>query len=105
VRVKLKLKRNSSIIVILLFSFVLLVPVNSKVETNDLVDNVFLPQAMGVYEEWSFTTGDWVRSSPAVADLDGDGTLEVLVGSKDDKLYCLSHLGTEEWSYTTGCIV
>ncbi|OGX06767.1 MAG: hypothetical protein A3G87_04280 [Omnitrophica bacterium RIFCSPLOWO2_12_FULL_50_11] len=36
---------------------------------------------------WPVTTGDRVESSPAIADLDGDGTLEVLVGSYDNKVY------------------
>ncbi|GAG88079.1 unnamed protein product, partial [marine sediment metagenome] len=43
-----------------------------------------------------------IDSSSAVADLDGDGTLEVQVGSYDDKLYCFNHTGGIEWSYTTG---
>ncbi|MHA1307010.1 MAG: hypothetical protein ACTSQN_06920, partial [Candidatus Heimdallarchaeota archaeon] len=65
-------------------------------------DNLYFPNAMGVYSKWNFTTGDSIYSSPAIADLDGDGTLEVLVGSDDNKLYCIDHLGVEEWSYTTG---
>ncbi|MBD3190300.1 MAG: PQQ-binding-like beta-propeller repeat protein, partial [Candidatus Heimdallarchaeota archaeon] len=60
------------------------------------------PKALGVTEEWGYQTGSDVYSSPAVADLDGDGTLEVLVGSDDDTLYCLSHTGSEEWGYQTG---
>ncbi|MHA1896973.1 MAG: hypothetical protein ACTSU2_06205, partial [Promethearchaeota archaeon] len=30
---------------------------------------------------WSYTTGDWVDSSPALGDVDGDGQIEVVVGS------------------------
>jgi len=63
-----------------------------------------LPQAMGVTHEWSCLTGGNVLSS-AVADLDGDGTLEVLVGSADKKFYCLSHTGAVEWSYQTDSLV
>ena len=49
---------------------------------------------------WSYTTGDWVRSSPAVA---GD---RVYVGSDDNKIYCLNaDTGAFIWSYTTGCWV
>jgi outer membrane protein assembly factor BamB len=47
--------------------------------------------------QWSFTTGNVVYSSPAVA----DG--KVYVGSEDDKVYCLNAAtGTLIWSYKTG---
>ena len=43
-------------------------------------------------------------SSPALGDLDGDGKLEVVVGSHDDKIYALNHDGTNVpgWPITTG---
>ncbi|WP_136718612.1 protein kinase domain-containing protein [Halorientalis salina] len=48
-------------------------------------------------EQWSFKTGDWVRSSPTVV----DGT--VYVGSNDDNLYAVdAATGTEQWSFNTG---
>jgi hypothetical protein len=37
---------------------------------------------------WTFTCKDTAFSNPVVADLDGDGSLEVLFGSLDG-LYCL----------------
>ncbi len=53
--------------------------------------------------EWSFETGGPVFSSPAVADVDGDGSLEVVVGSLDNRTYCLDGAtGREEWSFETG---
>ena len=46
---------------------------------------------------WSYTTGDSVESSPAVA----DG--RVYVGSWDGKAYCLdASTGAFIWSYATG---
>ncbi len=49
---------------------------------------------------WTYTTGDRVVSSPAVA----DGA--VYVGSDDDKVYCLNaSTGTQIWNYTTGSYV
>jgi len=46
---------------------------------------------------WSYTTGSFVDSSPAVA----DG--KVYVGSSDDKVYCLdAATGSLMWSYPTG---
>jgi outer membrane protein assembly factor BamB len=49
---------------------------------------------------WSYTTGDSVRSSPAVV----DG--RVYIGSWDYNMYCLdADTGDFIWSYTTGSIV
>jgi len=42
---------------------------------------------------WNYTTGEDIESSPAVADVDGDGKLEILVGSRDCGVYCLSVVG------------
>ncbi len=39
---------------------------------------------------WSYETGDKVWSSPSLGDIDGDGRLEVVVGSVDYKIYALS---------------
>jgi len=54
---------------------------------------------MDVEEKWTHVTGGIVRSSPAVADLNRDGSLEVLVGSNDEYLYCINHEGGLIWSY------
>ena len=46
---------------------------------------------------WTYTTGSYVYSSPAVS----DG--KVYVGSWDNKTYCLNALtGAHVWNYTTG---
>jgi outer membrane protein assembly factor BamB len=48
--------------------------------------------------KWTFQTGDWVQSSPAIGK---DGT--IYVGSYDRKLYALNpDDGSVKWSYTTG---
>ena len=55
--------------------------------------------------EWSYTTGNYVRSL-AVADVDGDDTTEVIIGSRDNKVYCLNGVdGGVKWSYETGSSV
>jgi outer membrane protein assembly factor BamB len=51
---------------------------------------------------WNYTTGSRVYSSPCVADLFGNGKLEVIVGSFDDNVYCLDgSTGQKIWNYTT----
>jgi hypothetical protein len=39
--------------------------------------------------KWKFETGDKIRSSPVIADIDGDGQAEIIVGSYDRKIYSL----------------
>ncbi len=42
-------------------------------------------------------------SSPAVADVDNDGDMEVVVGSNDDSLYCVDGAtGSVKWVFGTG---
>jgi len=54
--------------------------------------------------KWRFATGadvEWQYS--AIADVDGDGKMEVVVGSYDNKVYCLRGSdGTQKWAFTTG---
>lgn len=45
-------------------------------------------------EGWPFQTESEVFSSPVLTDLDGDGTLEVIVGSKDGLLQVWNHDGS-----------
>jgi len=63
-------------------------------------ENVLSPAtAPGIDEDWSFTTGGFVDSSPAVANR------VVYVGSDDD-LYALSaSTGAQLWNFTTGGVI
>jgi outer membrane protein assembly factor BamB len=48
--------------------------------------------------KWSFTTGSWVSSSPAI----GSDNI-IYVGSEDNNLYAINSLdGSKKWSFTTG---
>ena len=53
---------------------------------------------------WPKYTGDGVSSSPALGDIDGDGDMEVVVGSYDNKVYAWHHDGStvKGWPRTTG---
>ncbi len=58
-------------------------------------------------EYTTFITGAAVFSSPAIADVNSDGQLEVLIGSDDWNLYCLHYSPvansvTSNWAYLTG---
>jgi outer membrane protein assembly factor BamB len=46
---------------------------------------------------WTYGTGAWVRSSPAIG---SDGT--IYVGSDDDYLHAVTSGGTGKWTYLTG---
>ncbi len=46
-----------------------------------------------------------LNSSPRLADLDGDGRPEIVVGSSDGKLYVFDGDGALRWSYQTGDMI
>jgi outer membrane protein assembly factor BamB len=51
--------------------------------------------------QWRFANEGWLMSSPALADLTGDGQLEIVIGSYSGKLYALTAQGHLLWEYTT----
>ena len=50
--------------------------------------------------KWRADIGHVATSSPALADIDNDGKLEVIIGAWDGKIYCLDENGYLQWSTT-----
>jgi hypothetical protein len=51
---------------------------------------------------WDFKVGSEVAGSLSIADLNGDGWLEILFGAYDSLLYVLNTEGDELWTYDLG---
>ena len=64
-------------------------------DVNGVYNNVHAWHHNGsIVSGWPKRTGDWVQSSPALGDIDGDGDIEVVVGSADKKVYAWHHDGS-----------
>jgi outer membrane protein assembly factor BamB/AAA+ ATPase superfamily predicted ATPase len=61
------------------------------IRIQDLQEALRLGLAV-VTEMWSYSTKDWISSVHA-ADVDGDGDIEVLLGSRNHRFYLLTKLG------------
>ena len=92
----MKLKKTLSLVLCLFILSTTILPFLEK-------DRIYTINAasMGVGLEWEFETADWTVATPSVVDLDDDGYLETIIGSNDDKVYCLDYEGNEIWNFTT----
>lgn len=64
-------------------------------------DNLYVFHGEGDFD-WSYTTGDDLYTSPAIADTDENGEKEIIFGSCDSNLYSLRPDGTKIWNYSVG---
>jgi len=46
-----------------------------------------------------------ILTVPTIADLDGDGDVEILFGSRDGCVYCLDGSGSKKWSFFSGAVI
>ncbi|UCH34744.1 MAG: PQQ-binding-like beta-propeller repeat protein [Armatimonadota bacterium] len=63
-------------------------------------DTIFSLDGTG-QEKWRYRCGGGVDSAPCIADVTGDGRLDVLLGSGDRSLYCLDRQGKLQWQFRT----
>ncbi|MFH1228924.1 MAG: PQQ-binding-like beta-propeller repeat protein [Candidatus Aenigmatarchaeota archaeon] len=73
---------------------------------NDSTENVNVTQLqyfiMNLSELWNYTTGGSLFSSPAIADVNGDSFIDVVIGSDDRNVYAINgSSGLKLWNYTT----
>ncbi|MGC9777839.1 MAG: hypothetical protein HZR80_01190 [Candidatus Heimdallarchaeota archaeon] len=87
--------RKLNVIIVILIASILVTPFAAYALVSDEMPELN-PQALGVSKLWDFATGGYVITSPVIVDLDKDGTNEIIFGSHNYKVYCLSHLGAEE---------
>lgn len=53
-------------------------------------------------EKWNFSANNWMDCSPAIGDINGDGDMEVVIGSRDHNVYALHGSdGSLYWSFST----
>ena len=90
--------------VVLLALFLLTLPFGTiPPGGGNALAHVYPPQWRQV---WDLQMGGvFKHSSPTLADVDHDGTQEVLVGNQDGHLYCVDASGRVRWAYYTGAPV
>ena len=57
-----------------------------------------LNAAVSSFASWPFETNGFIFVSPSIADINGDGSLEIVFGSWDGHTYCTDIAGNQLWS-------
>lgn len=80
------------------------IPVTITITANEnyITEDYFDIEVSLVQSGFPFITSNSIKSSPAIVDLDGDGQLELLIGSDDKNLYALNNDGSLRWTFQTG---
>src|SRR6266487_2544855 len=61
-----------------------------------------LADGLGIVSRiWEFKARNWVTCM-YVADIDGDGDAEIIIGSREGRIYCLSKTGKMRWRRDIG---
>ncbi|NHJ49698.1 MAG: PQQ-binding-like beta-propeller repeat protein [Asgard group archaeon] len=96
----LKISKNKLLSIFLVFCILLKFNFTNEIkDDSDFSDDLQINASMS--QKWAFDTGNFIESTPAAADLNADGYLEIVFGSNDNKIYCINHLGAHLWNYTT----
>jgi len=91
-----------TIFIILVF---LISTISSSKDSNHIIGQSKQYEESQVSSLWTFPTGNAVRTA-ALFDLDGDQSLEVIVGSADGNVYAVHGLdGSLFWNYSTGASI
>ncbi|TXT64884.1 MAG: putative Dolichyl-phosphate beta-D-mannosyltransferase [Promethearchaeota archaeon] len=88
---------------LLIFSNIFLLPFQNNSNFN-LYSNPkkILKTSSELNLNWTYSTGGPIISSPALGDVDGDGKLEIILGSSDNTVYSLNgEDGSVNWTYST----
>ena len=54
---------------------------------------------------WQYDIDKVSNVRPAIADIDGDDSIEIVFGSDEGYIYALNHDGSELWKYNAGAII
>jgi hypothetical protein len=96
----ISMRRSLGIALILFLAMAMLVTTGTILK-RDKAEAYTYPN--GWRQEWVIDTGSMFKhSSPTLADLDGDGRQEILIGNYAGHFYCVDAGGGLLWTYYTG---
>ncbi len=70
---------------------------------GNLIPDSYITIGVSAIQKWGYNLTASIYSSPATADINGDGVIDVIFGSDENKVYAVSgNNGTNWWNYSTG---
>ena len=70
-------------------------PTSTRVVYTKMIGNTLFNHMSTI---WSYTTGNVMDPTPAIADVNNDGHLDVVVGCHNGRVFCIDENGTEVWN-------